>query len=267
MDTGSNKFRRRTFLAAASAGSLWGVAGGGLSGVLAFSSEASKPALLGGKPVRTKGFPSWPVWDDADEQAVIAVLRKKKWSRAEVVDEAEKKFAELMGAKRCLLTFCGTQALIVALYSVDVGGGDEVLVTPYTFVATIDAILQNNALPVFVDIDPETWSMDPAKMGEKLTTNTHAILPVHIGGSPCDMDGIMAVAGSRGLKVVEDACQAHTSEWKGKKVGTFGDFGCFSLQTSKVITCGEGGAAISNEDALMDRACSYHNFARPYGSV
>ncbi|NQT12297.1 MAG: DegT/DnrJ/EryC1/StrS family aminotransferase [Planctomycetes bacterium] len=257
---------RRTFLAAASAGSAWAVANRGIASTSLFTKDASKPAVLGGQPVRTKPFPSWPIWDDADEKAVVPVLRKGRWSRSEMVNEAERKFAELMGTKRCLLTFCGTQALIVALHTVEVGGGDEVIVTPYTFVATIHAILQNNALPVFVDVDPDTWSMDPDKIDEKMTDHTYAILPVHIGGSPCRMDKIMQIANARDLKVVEDACQAHMSEFGGKRVGTFGDFGCFSLQNGKVITCGEGGAVIGNDDETMDRAHSYHNFARPHRS-
>ena len=261
-----NKVGRRQFLAAASVGSLCTVAGGSTSSVASvFSKDASKPAVLGGGPVRTRPFPSWPVWDDADEQAVIPVLRSGRWSRSTVVDEAEEKFAKLMGTKRCLLTFCGTQALIVSLHTVDVGAGDEVIVTPYTFVATIHAILQNNALPVFVDVDPDTWSMDPDKIPERMSDHTYAILPVHIGGSPCHIGKIMQIARGRDLKVVEDACQAHMSEWKGKKVGSFGDFGCFSLQNGKVITCGEGGAIIGNDDEMMDHAHSYHNFARPHG--
>ena len=261
-----NKVKRRTFLAA-SAGSLLTVANSGTaSSMSVFSKDASKPAVLGGQPVRTKAFPRWPIWDDADEKAVLPVLRGGTWSRSGVVNEAEKKFAELMGTKRCLLTFCGTQALIVSLHTLGVGGGDEVIVTPYTFVATIHAILQNNALPVFADVDPDTWSIDPDKIQERMSDNTYAILPVHIGGSPCQMDKIMQIAKQRDLKVVEDACQAHLSEFKGKKVGSFGDFGCFSLQNSKNITCGEGGAVIGNDDAMMDHAHSYHDFARPYGS-
>ena len=260
-----NKIRRRHFLAAASVGSLWSVANGSTSSVSLFTGDASKPAVLGGRPVRTKPFPSWPVWDDADEKAVIPVLQRGRWSRSEVVNKAEAKFAELMGVKRCLLTFCGTQALIVSLHTVGVGAGDEVIVTPYTFVATIHSILQNNALPVFVDVDPDTWSMDPDKIPEKMSDHTYAILPVHIGGSPCHMEKIMQIAKARDLRVVEDACQAHMSEWNGKKVGSFGDFGCFSLQNGKVITCGEGGAVIGNDDEMMDRAHSYHNFARPHG--
>lgn len=262
-----NKVGRRQFLAAASVGSLSVAATGSTPSVASvFSKDASKLAVLGGQPVRSEPFPSWPIWDEADEQAVIPVLRKGRWSRNAVVNEAEADFAKLMGTKRCVLTFCGTQALIVSLHTVDVGAGDEVIVTPYTFVATIHAILQNNALPVFVDVDPDTWSMDPDKIPEKMSEHTYAILPVHIGGSPCNIGKIMQIAKEHDLRVVEDACQAHMSEWKGKKVGSFGDFGCFSLQNGKVITCGEGGAIIGDDDELMDRAHSYHNFARPHGS-
>ncbi len=258
--------KRRSFLAAASVGSLWAFACSGTSSVASvFTKSASKLAVLGGQPLRNKSFPSWPVWDDTDQQAVTAVLQSGRWSRSTVTSEAEKKFAERMDAKRCLLTSSGTQALITSLHSVGVGGGDEVIVTPYTFVATILAILQNNALPVFVDVDPDTWSMDPDKIGEKMTDHTYAILPVHIGGSPCRIDKIMEIAKAKDLRVVEDACQAHGSEFDGKKVGNFGDFGCFSLQNSKVTTCGEGGAVIGNNDELMDRAFTFHNFARPHG--
>jgi dTDP-4-amino-4,6-dideoxygalactose transaminase len=258
--------KRRSFLAAISAGSLCAAAGHGTSSLASvFSKSASKLAVLGGQPVRDKPYPGWPAWDDMDEQAVLPVLQSGRWSRNTVTLEAEKKFAQRMGAKRCLLTSSGTQALIVSLHTVGVGGGDEVIVTPYTFVATIHSILQNNALPVFVDVDPDTWSMDPDKISEKITDHTYAILPVHIGGSPCQIDEIMEIARAKDLRVVEDACQAHTSEFNGKKVGTFGDFGCFSLQTSKVTTCGEGGAAIGDDDEMMDRAYSYHNFARPHG--
>lgn len=264
----SNKIPRRNFMTAASLGTLWAATHTSASSIASvFTKEASKPALLGGAPIRTTSFPSWPVWDTADEQNVLPVLRSGTWSRAHVVKAAEEKFANLMGTKRCLLTFCGTQALIVSLHTSGVGGGDEVIVTPYTFVATIDAILNNNALPVFADVDPDTWSLDPAKVNEKINKNTFAILPVHIGGSPVNVDAIMEIAKKNNLRVVEDACQAHMSEWKGQKVGSFGDFGCFSLQNGKVITCGEGGAIISNNEELMDKAYSFHNFGRPYGSV
>lgn len=261
-----NSISRRQFIAAASVGSLGTAAGASTSsGVSLFARDGSRPAVLGGEPIRSEPFRRWPVWDKADEEAVIPVLRSGVWSRRNVVNAAEAKFAKLMGTKRCLLTFCGTQALITSLHTVGAGGGDEVIVTPYTFVATIDAILMNNALPVFADVDPATWLMDPEKIKEKINGNTHAILPVHIGGSVCRMDQIMQIAKENDLRVVEDACQAHMSEWKHQKVGSFGDFGCFSLQNSKVITCGEGGAIIGNDDRMMDLAYSFHNFGRPYG--
>ena len=118
--------------------------------------DATKPALLGGTPVRSKKFPAWPIWEDQDEAAVVSVLRSGIWSRDTVVTRTEKKYAELMGARYCLLTSNGTQALITALRALNVEGGDEVITSPYTFIATVDAILLNNALPVYVDIDPET---------------------------------------------------------------------------------------------------------------
>lgn len=226
---------------------------------------AEKLAILGGEPVRTKPFQAWPIWDQADEEAILPVLRSGVWSRKDVVSEAEEKFAALMGAKHCLLTTNGTNALTTALYALGVGGGDEVITSPYTFVATIDAILLNNALPVFVDIDPRTWKIDPDKIEEKITENTVAILPVHITSGISNMDKINALAEKYRLKVVEDACQAHLSEWKHKKAGTLGDLGCLSLQNGKNITCGEGGAIFSEDEQLMDLCYSYHNFGRPRG--
>jgi dTDP-4-amino-4,6-dideoxygalactose transaminase len=182
-----------------------------------------------------------------------------------VVKEAEEKFAALMGAKHCLLTTNGTNALTTALYALGVGGGDEVITSPYTFVATVDAILLNNALPVFADIDPATWQIDPDKIEERITENTVAILPVHITCGMSNMDKINVIAAKHDLKVVEDACQAHLAEWDHKKAGTLGDLGCISLQNSKNITCGEGGAVLGDDEELMDICYSYHNFGRPHG--
>jgi len=228
---------------------------------------AGLPALLGGSPVRTKHFPRWPNFREADEQAVLPVLRSGTWSRAKVVEEAERRFARLMGAEHCLTTCNGTNAIITSLRALGVGAGDEVITTPYTFVATILPILLANALPVFADIDPETWQIDPAKIDAKISQNTVAILPVHIIGGVCDMDRINAIAKRHKLKVVEDACEAHGGEWHGRKVGTLGDLGCFSFQTGKSLTCGEGGAILGHDEALMDRCYSFHNMGRARGSV
>jgi len=231
------------------------------------SASAGVPAILGGQPVRTAPFPRWPNFREADEKAVLPVLRSGVWSRAKVVDEAERRFARLMGAKYCLATCNGTTAIITAVCSLGIGAGDEVITTPYTFVATIHPILLANALPVFADVDPETWQIDPAKIEARINKNTVAILPVHIIGGICDMDRINAIAKKHNLKVIEDACEAHGGEWRTRKVGTLGDLGCFSFQNGKSLTCGEGGAVLGNDQKLMDRCYSFHNLGRPHGSM
>jgi perosamine synthetase len=229
--------------------------------------SAGTPAILGGQPVRTGPFPRWPNFRETDEKAVLPVLHSGVWSRAKVVAEAEKQFARLMGAKYCLATSNGTSAIITAVRALGIGAGDEVITTPYTFVASILPILLANALPVFADIDAETWLIDPAKIEAKINRNTVAILPVHIIGGVCDMDRINAIAKKHSLKVIEDACEAHGGEWKNHKVGTLGDLGCFSFQNGKSLTCGEGGAILGSDAKLMDRCFSFHNMGRPHGSV
>ena len=161
-----------------------------------------------------------------------------------------------MNAKRCLATASGTTALITSLKAVGVDAGDEVLVSPFTFIASYNVIFINKALPVFVDSDPETFLLDPAKIESRITERTTAIVPVHIYGLPVDMDKINAIAAKHNLKVVEDACQGWLGEYKGKKLGTLGDAGCFSFQNSKNLPAGEGGAIISNNDELMDKCTS-----------
>jgi perosamine synthetase len=230
--------------------------------------KTTSPAVLGGDPVHTGGWSEWPIWKpDTDEKRVLEVLRSGTWSRAEVVTQFENKWAETVGAKRCLTLVNGTNALITSLIQLDIGGGDEVLLPPYTFIATAAAILAAGAMPVFVDVDPETFQIDPSKIEEKITSRTKAILPVHICGFPADMGKIMEIAKKHNLVVVEDACQAWTAEIDHKQVGTFGDAGCFSFQNSKNIPIGEGGAIVSNDDAFMDRCFSYHNYGHAYGSM
>jgi dTDP-4-amino-4,6-dideoxygalactose transaminase len=257
---------RRQFIAAASAGSLAAVAAGAIPAYGNLSKKAGKPAILGGQAVRTKPFARWPIWDrNHDEELVLSVLRSGVWSRAKVVAEFEKKYAELMGAKRCLATTNGTNALLTSLHVLGVGIGDEVLVPPYTFIATIDVIFLSGALPIMVDTDRETFQINPEKLEEKITEKTKAILPVHILGLPANMDRINAIAKKHNLLVIEDACQAWMAEWRGKKCGTLGDLGCFSFQNSKNLPCGEGGAILGDDDAIMDQCHSYHNFGRPHG--
>jgi len=255
---------RRKFLVSTSAGAMFALTGANIPFCFK-TKDADKLALLGGKPIRSDNFPSWPVWDEQDENAVIPVLRSGVWSRAGVTTRAEQKFAELMGSKYCLLTTNGTNALITSLRALGIEGGDEVITTPYTFVASIDAIFLNNALPVFVDIDPETWQMNANLIEKSLNKNTKAIMPVHVLGGMCDMERVMSISKTHDLKVVEDACEAHMAEWNGKKAGTIGDLGCFSLQNGKQMTCGEGGAIIGDDEQIMDICYSFHNFGRTRG--
>lgn len=227
-----------------------------------------KPALLGGQPVHTREWPQWPIWKpETDEKRVLEVIRSGVWSRANATTEFEQKWAQALGVKRSLLVVNGTNALIIALNQLNIRAGDEVLVPPYTFIATISAVLATGAMPVFVDVDPETFQIDPAKIEARITSRTKAIVPVHILGLPADMTRILPIAKKHNLVVIEDACQAHLAEINHQKVGTLGHAGCFSFQNSKNLAIGEGGAVVSNDDAFMDRCFSYQNFGNPYGAT
>ena len=258
---------RRGFIREASAGAAAAVAAGAVGAYGDVVKKADKLAALGGTPVRTEPFPAWPQITADVERSLVSAYRSGKWTRqlgarrrgAGQVGTFEQRFAELVGAKHCLATGSGTQALHTALHSVGVGAGDEVLVAPCTYIASIQAVLLCNALPVFVDVDIDTFQMDPGKIEPLVNANTRAVEPVHIGGIPCSMERLMAVAKKHGLKVVEDAAQAHLAEFHGKKCGTFGELGCFSFQTSKVIACGEGGAIVGDDEGLMEKCYTFHN--------
>ncbi|MBK8506541.1 MAG: DegT/DnrJ/EryC1/StrS family aminotransferase [Saprospiraceae bacterium] len=231
-------------------------------------SQSQQPALLGGQPMIKHDWPSWPIWNqETDEKRLLEVIRSGVWSRAKVVEEFEEKWAKAIGSKRCLAVINGTNALNTTLAQLEIGWGDEVLVTPYTFIASVSSIMFNGAIPVFVDVDPETFQMDPKKIEAKITPHTRAILAVHILGLPCDMRSIMEIAARHNLEVIEDACQSWLAEIDHQKVGTFGHAGCFSFQNSKNIPMGEGGAIVSDDDAFMDRCFSFHNYGNPYGSM
>lgn len=233
------------------------------------ANHASQPAILGGQPAWNKSsWPIWPQWNpETDEKELLSVIRSGIWSRATAVTEFEKLWANAVGTQRCLALVNGTNALVTALAQFNIQAGDEVIVPPYTFIATVTAVLSNGALPVFVDVDPETFQIDPAKIEAKITPRTKAIIPVHILGLPADMAPIMAIAKKHNLIVIEDACQAHLAEYQNKKVGSIGDAGCFSFQNSKNLAVGEGGAIVSNNNAFMDRCYSYTNFGNPYGTA
>lgn len=164
------------------------------------------------------------------------------------VKQFQNEWAGRFGVKTAVATSSGTAALHTALNFINVGPGDEILVPPITDMGTVIAILMQNSIPVFVDVELHTQNMDPFDIEKKITERTKAIMPVHLFGFPCDMDRIMQIAGKYNIKVVEDCCQAHFTKYKGKYVGSFGDAGCFSFQQTKHVTTGEGGMVITDRD-------------------
>lgn len=258
---------RRRFISTASVGAAAAVFPGGnyISGMIIQSKD--KLALLGGEPVRKEPFTSWPRSSSKIEESLVATAKSGNWYRFESgsrnVSTFEKKFAGFIGTKHCLATGSGTQALHTALYATGVEAGDEVLVTPMTFIASVQAIFLCNALPVFVDVNMDTFQMDPGKMEPLINTNTKAVEPVHIAGLPCQIDKIIEISRKHNLKVVEDSCQAALAELNNKTVGTFGELGCYSFQSSKVLACGEGGAIVGDDENLMDLCYAFHNIGMP----
>jgi dTDP-4-amino-4,6-dideoxygalactose transaminase len=223
-----------------------------------------KLALKGGTPVRTSPWPKWPEVDESDVQAVSEVIRSGKWGRlgGTKAAEFERQFAQYQGAKYGLGVSSGTAALEIALRAMKLAPGDEVIVPPYTFMASATAVLQVGALPIFVDIDPRTYNLDPALIEEAITDRTRAIMPVHFGGLACDMDAIMAIARKHDLYVLEDCSHAHGGKWKDKGLGTIGDAGAFSLMSGKNLAAGEAGIIITDDPELLGWAVLYHDFWR-----
>lgn len=224
-------------------------------------------ALAGGAPVRTSPFPSWPVFDAEEERALIDVLHSGKWFLADRVAEFEKSFAAFQDAQFGIALSSGTTALQVTLQAIDIQPGDEVIVPPYTFIATASAVVTTGGIPIFADIDPDTYNIDPQAVEAAITPRTRALIAVHIAGRPADMDALTAIAQQHGIHLLEDACQAHAAAWKGQKVGAIGDLGTFSFQASKNLCAGEGGFIVSNDRILTERAWSIHNCGRsPQGA-
>ncbi len=251
---------RRRFIASVSAGSVAAFAGSApLPGKT--GNDAGRLAILGGLPaIPPKKWPDWPYVDQKMVDAMIKTTKSGVWSRIQSetgsVPTFEKEYAALMGAKKCVTTGSGTQALSCCVEAMGIGAGDEVITSPYTDMGTISSILTSRALPVMADLDPASFQIDPADIERKITPATKAIMPVDMGGQPCNMARINAIAKKHKLRVIEDSCQGHLGEYQGKKLGTVGELGCFSFQTSKTIACGEGGAVIGNDEALMDRVFS-----------
>jgi dTDP-4-amino-4,6-dideoxygalactose transaminase len=221
-------------------------------------------AIEGGIPVRGDPFPSWPIWDENEERQLLEVLHSGHWGvlTGNKVHAFARAFADYQQAKHGLCVMSGTAALEIALRGIPISAGDEVITTPYTFIATVYAILTVGAIPVLVDIDPHTFNIDVEQIEGRITPKTRAILPVHFAGQPADMDAILSIARKHGLRVVEDACQAWGAEWRGQRVGALGDAGTFSFQASKNINAGEGGIIVTNDDQLEDTLWSLANVGR-----
>ena len=221
-------------------------------------------AINGGTKTIDKNF-SWPVFDETDVNVVAEIIRSGKWGNpdcGDAVEAFEKEFASFCGTKYALTCVNGSVALRLALIACGVKPGDEIIVPPYTFIATASIVLEANCVPVFVDIDPDTYNLNPAEIEKAITNRTKAIVPVHFAGQACDMDAIMAIAKKHHLRVIEDACHGHGAEYKGKKLGSIGDAGCFSFQSSKNLTSGEGGMITTNDEQLYDMMNSLRNMGR-----
>lgn len=222
-------------------------------------------AVNGGSRIREHPFPSWPRWDERERHNLLEVLETGKWWYGDKVKLFEEQFAAYQDAKFGVTFTSGTTALHGSLVAAGVTRGDEVILPPFTFVATAAAVMLANGTPVFVDIDADTFNIDANKIESAITPRTKAIIPVHFAGLPADMDRIGEIAARHRLRVVEDAAHAWGSEWRGTKVGALGDFGCFSFQASKNITAGEGGIALTNDEELADRCRSFSNCGRGKG--
>ena len=221
-------------------------------------------AILGGKPVREKPYPSWPIYDEREEKLLLEALRSGKWSvGGRFQEEFERRFAEFQDAKHALLCSSGTTALTIALKAMGIGRGDRVVVPAYTFIATATSALDLGARVIYADIDPETYTINVESIDENLWKEVKAVIPVHFAGRPADLDAVMEISERYGVKVLEDAAQAHGAEWRGRRVGAIGEAGIFSFYQSKNITAGEGGAVTTNSDEIAERVWSLRNVGRP----
>lgn len=223
-----------------------------------------KLALLGGKPVRTRPFTSWPIFGKPEEKRLLRVLHSGKWGRLNGSEVAgfEQRFAAAHGCKHGIAVVNGTVSLRIALVAAGIRAEDEVIIPPYTFFSTASAVIEANAIPVFADIDLNTFNLDPKAVEAAITPRTKAIIAVHFAGQPADLKAIMAIAKKRKLLVIEDAAHAHGASCRNKPAGSLGHVASFSFQSSKNMTAGEGGIITTNDDALAESCRSIHNCGR-----
>lgn len=220
-------------------------------------------ALNGGTPTRNRPWPRWPQWDEHEERRLLETLRGDDWGGfTPVVGEFEYAFARHHGATYGIAVVNGTQTLVAVLMAAGIGAGDEVIVPPYTFIATASAVRLVGATPVFADVEADTYNIDPAAVEAAITPRTRAIIPVHFAGQAVDMDRLAPLAQRHSLLLIEDAAHAHGASWRGQMCGSIGDAGSFSFQSSKNMTAGEGGALTTNSKALADGIRSRVNQGR-----
>jgi len=224
-------------------------------------------ALLGGPPVRTRPFPPWPQFGRPEEQLLLTALRSGHWGRTTggLNEEFERRFAAYQQAAYAVTCVNGTVALELALRAAGIGPGDEVILPSYTFIATASAALHLGAVPIFADINPDTYTLDPESAAAVISPRTRAIIPVHLAGGPAEMDALTTLAANHGLAMIEDAAQAHGAEWRGRRVGAIGDLGTFSFQSTKALTAGEGGAILTNNQPRAETVWSLQNVGRVPG--
>jgi dTDP-4-amino-4,6-dideoxygalactose transaminase len=230
--------------------------------------DMSELAILGGPRTRTEPYPEWPVWDEREIQAVTDVIRSGQWGGypypGPKTAELAQKFAELQGGSYAVPMINGTVTMEVALRAAGIGWGDEVIVPGYTFQATASAPMGAGAIPVIVDVDPNNYCLDPYAAAKAISPKTKAIIPVHLGSNMADMDAIMELADKHQLIVIEDCAHAHGAKWRGRGAGTIGDFGSFSLQSSKTLTSGEGGILLCKSPEHAALAASIIDCGRPH---
>lgn len=235
---------------------------------MADASVTGRPAALGGEPLTSlAAWPTWPVWDEREEEALQAVLASGRWQAGPQVEAFEREFAAYQRSEHAVCVTNGTSSLEMALRAAGVGPGDEVVVPAYTFAATGLAVLTVGAHPVLVDSSPEVLNIDPGAAAAALTARTKAIIPVHVGGHPVDLDAFQAMAREHRLALIEDAAHAHGAEWLGARVGAHGTCASFSFQTGKSMTSGDGGCLTTSDAGFAERLRSLRDFGRSGGEI
>jgi len=253
----NKKLNRRRFIGNTALASMAGILAGSVPTFAQSKTASGELAALGGTSVTKRSWPKWPYVDEELIQSMMETTKSGWWSRidnrkASKVLKFENDFAPFHDTKYVVATGSGTQAISTAVHALDIECGDEVITSPYTDMGTISGIITSRALPVLADLDPLSFQLDAKDAEKKITKRTKALMPVHMMGAPADMRSFVKMAKKHKLLMIEDACQAHHAKLDGKRIGTFGDVGCFSFQSTKVMAAGEGGACITDNEKLAD---------------